>query len=253
MATSFGALCTDFYINQKLALKMDLPTERDTLLHFFDQVRKSQPGMTRFRRYDGELSLESSRREAEYTWLSLQRNSIRTGHVNPDAMEDAYRYHRRMLEIAPFYLTLSPLDIDYVEMMFGFDIECKADHDEIVYEALYADSPLSGLLKPTDAAAGSKVLDVQPVFGLTLSEDGSQQAYFEVKTRRRSRRGSGKRYAQEPIGLFVTIRNYAPVEKLDDLKDITTALGARCEALAGERLIPDLLNPIVQHISPSSR
>ncbi len=24
MATSFGALCTDFYINQKLALKMDL-------------------------------------------------------------------------------------------------------------------------------------------------------------------------------------------------------------------------------------
>lgn len=253
MATSFGALCTDFYINQKLTLKMDLPSERDTLLHFFDQVRKSHPGMTRFRRYEGELSLESSRREAEYTWLSLRQSSIRTGHVNPDSMEDAYRFHRRMLEVAPYYLTLSPLDIDYVELMFGFDIECKANHDEVVYEALYANSPLRGLLKPTDAAEGAKVLDVQPVFGLNLSDDGQLQAYFEVKTRRRTRRGSGRRFAQEPISLFVTLRDYGPVEKLDDLKAVTHKLARHCEALAAERLIPDLLNPIVQHISPSSR
>lgn len=253
MATSFGALCTDFYINQKLTLKMDLPSERDTLLHFFDQVRKTHPGMTRFRRYEGELSLESSRREAEYTWLSLRQSSIRTGHVNPDSMEDAYQYHRRMLEIAPYYLTLSPLDIDYVELMFGFDIECKANHDEVVYEALYSQSPLGGLLKPTDAAEGAKVLDVQPVFGLNLSDDGHLQAYFEVKTRRRTRRGSGRRYAQEPISLFVTLRDYGPVDKLDDLKDVTQKLATHCEALAMERLIPDLLNPIVQHISPSSR
>ena len=253
MATSFGALCTDFYINQKLSLKMDLPTERDTLLHFFDQVRKTQPGMTRFRRYEGELSLESSRREAEYTWLSLRQSSIRTGHVNPDVMEDAYKYHRRMLEIAPFYLTLSPLDIDYVELMFGFDIECKEDHDEVVYEALFSDSALGGLLKPIDDVEGTKILDVQPVFGLNLSKDGKLQAYFEVKTRRRSRRGSGKRYAQEPISLFVTLRNYGPIDKLDDLKEVTTELGQHCETLTTERLIPDLLNPIVQHISPSSR
>lgn len=253
MATSFGALCTDFYINQKLTLKMDLPSERDTLLHFFDQVRKSHPGMTRFRRYEGELSLESSRREAEYTWLSLRQSSIRTGHVNPDTMEDAYRFHRRMLEIAPYYLTLSPLDIDYVELMFGFDIECKANHDEVVYEALFSHSPLGGLLKPTDAAEGAKVLDVQPVFGLNLSDDGQLQAYFEVKTRRRTRRGSGRRYAQEPISLFVTLRDYGPVDKLDDLKSVTKKLATHCEALAMERLIPDLLNPIVQHISPSSR
>ncbi len=253
MATSFGALCTDFYINQKLSLKMDLPSERDTLLHFFDQVRKTQPGMTRFRRYEGELSLESSRREAEYTWLSLQQNSIRTGHVNPDAMEDAYAYHQRMLEIAPFYLTLSPLDVDYVELMFGFDIECKEDHDEVVYRALYEDTKVGGLLQPAGLSKDASVLDVQPVFGLNLAEDGQLQAYFEVKTRRRSRRGSGRRYSQEPISLFVTIRNYGPIDKLDDLKQITTELGKYCEALATERLIPNLLNPIVQHISPSSR
>jgi arylsulfatase A-like enzyme len=45
MATSFGALCDDFYINQAIAVKMDLPTERDTLLHMFDRVRADQPTM----------------------------------------------------------------------------------------------------------------------------------------------------------------------------------------------------------------
>ena len=53
MATSYGALCTDFYINQKLALKMDLPSDRETILHFFDLVRREMPSMHRFRRYDG--------------------------------------------------------------------------------------------------------------------------------------------------------------------------------------------------------
>jgi hypothetical protein len=253
MATSFGALCTDFYINQKLSLKMDLPTERDTLLHFFDQVRKTRPGMTRFRRYDGELSLESSRREAEYTWLSLRQGSIRTGHVNPDTMEDAYKFHRLMLEVTPYYLTISPLDIDYLELMFGFDIECKGNHDEVVHEALFADTPLGGLLNPTDGAAGAKILDAQPVFGMSLSDDGLLQAYFEVKTRRRTRRGSGRRYAEEPIGLFVTLRRYGPIDRLEDLEKVSQTLAEHCETLATERLIPNLLNPIVQHISPSSK
>lgn len=253
MATSFGALCTDFYINQKLALKMDLPTERDTLLHYFDQIRKTYPDMTRFRRYEGELSLESSKREAEYTWLTLRQGSIRTGHVNPESMEDAYRFHKQILEVTPYYLTISPLDVDYLELMFGFDLECKSNHDEVVHDALFAASPLGELLKPTEATPHSKILDAQPVFGMNLSDDGLLQAYFEVKTRRRSRRGSGRRYAEEPISLFVTLRRYGPIDKLDDLQDLSVMLGQHCEALATDRLIPNLLNPIVQHISPSSR
>ena len=51
MATSYGALCTDFYVNQKLALKMDLPSDRETILHLFDRVKKTVPNMNRFHRY----------------------------------------------------------------------------------------------------------------------------------------------------------------------------------------------------------
>ena len=97
MTTSYGALCTDFYINQKLALKMDVPKERETVLHLCDRIQKSIPSMDRFHRYDGELSLESKRDE-EYRWMAIRRTSIRTGHVNPQSMEEGFGLHRLMLE-----------------------------------------------------------------------------------------------------------------------------------------------------------
>jgi len=248
MATSFGALCTDFYINHKLSLKMDLPSERETILHFFDRMRKSLPAMNRFKRYDGELALESARKDAHYTWLALRRNSIRTGHVNPESMEEALDYHKLVLELTPYHLTISPLDVDYVELMYGFDLECQQNHDAIVYDALYANSPLAELL-PSDS---SRILDVQPVFGGSLNEAGDLQAYFEVKTRPKSRRGSSKRYAGEPISLFLTLRKYGPIDDLADLPATLEKLNEHCEALATDKLVPDLLTPIAQHISSSA-
>lgn len=248
MATSFGALCTDFYVNQKIALKMDLPTDRETILHMFDQVRKAVPSMDRFRRYEGELALESSRREVEYRWLALRRTSIRTGHVNPGSMAEAYQLHRLLLDLAPYHLTISPLDVDYLELLFGFDLECKANHDAVVFEALFSHSPVESLLRTPDA----QVLDVQPAFGLALTERGDTQAYFEVKTRTKSRRGQSGRFRNEPISIFLTLRKYGPIHNLEDLHQVFEQLAQHAEGLATERLVPSLLTPIARQITSSS-
>ena len=248
MATSFGALCTDFYVNQKLALKMDLPSERETILHLFDQVRKAVPSMERFRRYDEEFALESTRREAEYHWLSLQRTCIRSGHVNPQSMAEAYKLHRLVLDVAPYHLTISPIDIDYLELMFGFDLECKGNHDEVVFEALFASTPLADLLK----LPGAKVLDTQPVFGLSLGEKGDVQAFFEVKTRPKSRRGRSGRYRREPISILLNLRQYGPVRRVEQLHELFEHLAQQAEALSADRLVPDLLMPISRQITSSS-
>src|SRR5258705_10934795 len=71
MPTSYGAICTDFYVNQKLSLKMDLPSGRESVLDMFDRIRKELPDMERFRRYDGELALESPEQSSQYSWLAL--------------------------------------------------------------------------------------------------------------------------------------------------------------------------------------
>ncbi len=248
MATSYGALCNDFYINQKLALKMDLPIERETVLHFFDRVRKAAPAMSRFRRYEGELALESPRKDASYQWLALRRNSIRTGTVNPETMDQAFRFHQLILEQAPFHLTISPLDVDHLEITYGFDLECERDHDAVVHEALYAGSALGDLIN----IPGSRPLDVQPVFGVALSDNGDTQAYFEVKTRHKSRRGRTERYAHEPITLFLTLRKYGPLDELKHLNGWLRHLARHAEALATEKLVPDLLTPIARLVNSGS-
>ena len=248
MATSYGALCSDFFVNFKLALKLDLPAERETVLHFFDRIRKSHPDMNRFRRYDGELALESSRREHQYRWLSLRQHSVRGGQLNPDTMEAAYTFQRLILEQAPYHLTISPLDVDYLEIVLGFELECDGNHDEVVYEALYADSPLGDLLNLGDDEPG-KILDVQPTFGMALGENGEIQASFEVKTRPRSRRGSSRSYRQDPITLMLTLRRYGPIDDLDELQPRFEQLTQLAENLATQRLLPDLLQPISRMIS----
>ena len=250
MPTSFGALCNDFYVNQKLALKMDLPGERETILHMYEQVRKAVPSMDRFRRYENELALESSRREAEYRWLAMRRTSIRTGHVNPDSMDEALELHRLILKVAPYHLTISPLDVDYLELLFGFDLECKANHDAIVFEALHQQSPMANLVGGSGAPDG-QILDVQPIVGVSIGERGEMQAYFEVKTRTKNRRGQAVRTRAEPISILLTVRRYGPVHQLDELQTIFDQLAQHAESLATERLVPGLLTPISRQI-PSS-
>ena len=63
MSNPFSAFCEDFYINMRLGSQMALPHNRETILHFFETLQKSFPGMTRFKRSEnGELNLEEDRR-----------------------------------------------------------------------------------------------------------------------------------------------------------------------------------------------
>ncbi len=248
MATSFGALCNTFYINQKMALKMDLPHDRETILHLFDSIRKGMPEMDRFRRYRGELALESSRKHPGYRWLALRQNSIRTGYANPPSMADGYALHRLILQTAPYHLSISPLDVDYMELLFGFDLESEANHDEIIANALYSHGPLAELVRLPDA----RLTDLQPVLGFVLSNEGDLQCHVEVKTRRRGRRGNAKRYRTDPLSIFLTLRKYGPFDKVEDLPEALDKLAARAEAIAVDRVVPHLLTPIARHITSGS-
>ncbi len=248
MATSFGALCTDFYINHKLAVKMDLPADRETVLQLFDRVRNDQPNMRKFRRYPDELALESSRHEGTYQWLALRDNNVRSGYVNPDSLDVAYSLHQLILKLAPYYLSVSPLDVDYLELMFGFDFETNANQHEVVYEALFADSPLASLL----TLDNNKPIDVQPIFGISLSERCDLQAFFEVKTSTSVGQIRRNKFRTEPLSVFLTIRRMGAVDSVDDLVEHFATLRHFAEQLASERVVPDLIGPINRVLTSSA-
>ena len=130
------------------------------------------------RRYDHEISLESPEDdERSYAWVALRQTSLRSGFVNPGDLSDAYRLHRTVLETAPWFLSIRPLDVDHLELVFGFDFEAEGNRDAIIFDALLADTPLAGLLERDR----DEPLDVQPFIGLNLDREDGTQAFIEVK------------------------------------------------------------------------
>lgn len=248
MATSFGALCTDFYINQRLVLKMDLPSARETVLDLFDRIRKERPSMDRFRRYDGELALESSPQDGTYDWFALRQTSVRSGAVNPESLNTAYQLHRLILEVTPYFLSVSPLDVDYLELMFGFDLEAKGNHDEIVFDALIGETSLGKLVDTTRAMP----LDIQPFFTFALDEERRIQVNFEVKTRTSERELDEEKFEDEPISVFLGLRQLGPVKHIDDLPKAFETLSSTAEQLAADKVVPLLIEPISRVIRSRS-
>lgn len=45
MTESFRALCSDFYVNQKLSVKLELPRGRETVLDMCERIRRQFPSM----------------------------------------------------------------------------------------------------------------------------------------------------------------------------------------------------------------
>lgn len=236
---SYTALCTDFYVNQKIALKLDLPGGRETVLDMFDRIRRELPRMDRFRRYEGELALESPDDERSYCWAALRQTSVRSGWVNPESLVQAYRLHRLILETAPYYLSITPLDVDHLELVFGFDFEAEQNRDAIVFNALLADTPLAALVD-TDHES---VLESQPLIGIALDEDRHTQAFIEVKTRGRPGEAPQGPLA-DPISVYLTVRHQGGLRAIEDFPTAFAALAGHAERLVEQRVIPHVVVPI---------
>ncbi len=264
MRSEYSAYAADFYINQRLNLKMDLSMRRDTVLSFFDRVRRDIPEMDRFKRYTDELALESrpatdigagshgaagtgSGGGSAQQWVAVRKTSVRSGSVNPESSEDGYRLHRLALESAPYYLDISPLDIDHLEVLYGFDMMASGNHDGIVFNALHAGSPLASLVDGLQVKSDHhlRLVDCQPLIGLSLSDDSELQAHFEVKTRSGNRQGrGGGDFREDPISVYLIVRKYGPFEKVKDLETVFDQLTAKGEELLDSVVLPRLLSPI---------
>src|SRR5258708_14461198 len=93
----YSSLCDDFGVYVYLNTKMELPSGRETVLHFFDTLQKSFPRMTDFeRREGGEFVLEEDREQGSYRWVTLESRRLCPGFVNPPALAAADQPPRRI-------------------------------------------------------------------------------------------------------------------------------------------------------------
>jgi hypothetical protein len=257
MAESYRALCSDFYVNMKVQVKLELPRSRETVLELFERIRRQFPAMAHFRRFKEELALEAPQSEMPHRWVAIRSSTIRSGVVNAGTLKDGYALHLQLLETAPHYLSISPLDVDHIELLYGFDLLASGNHDAIVFDAMFANSPMAGLAD----IRGAEPIDVQPFIGLVLgerrSEDGASpgtELGFEIKTRSDAKHAPPPEADSpgEPISVYLSLRKFGPFADLKDLPTAFSGLARRGEELIESRVVPHLLGPIRDAIASSN-
>jgi hypothetical protein len=249
MTNPFSAFCEDFYVNMRLGSQLNLPHNRETLLHLFERVQKSYPSMTRFRKNDnGEYNLEEDRGGHSYRWLSLEPKRLSTGHVNPTSIEEALKLHTLMLEMAPHHLGISPIEIDYLDVLFGFDLGFGGNHDEIIADSLFAESPLNCLTEE----GGSRAVDFQPTVTVALSEDCRLQARIDVVTRTNSYQVRTGDYSDDAISVYLIVRRYWGDRPKEPMEKLFAQMAEKAEHLCTTHIIPKVLRPISSAIASRS-
>ncbi len=249
MCHPFSSFCDDFYLNTRLGSQLALPHQRETVLHFFERIQKEFPGLSRFRKNeDGELMLEEERSNNSYRWLSLESRRLCCGHVNPESTADALRLHQLMLEMAPCHLGISPIEIDYLDVLMGFDMSFSGNHDEIIAETLLNDSPLNCLAEE----AGARPIDYQPTITVALSEDCRLQARIDIVTRTNSYQVRTGEYNDDLISIYLIVRRYWGDKPRQPLEQMVVELAQRAEALAESYVAPRILRPLNSAIASRS-
>ncbi|MEO1717747.1 MAG: hypothetical protein AAFR76_11615 [Planctomycetota bacterium] len=238
---SLRALVSDVYVNLKLSLKLDLPRDRENVPEFFDRVRRQYPTMAELKRYRDELALETAGGvDVPYRWLAVRSKNIRAGVVNPEEWASAHALHEHVLEVAPYFLSISSLDIDSVEVLFGVDLLSAGNHDEVVFDALVAGTPLANLMD-----GDAFVSDCQPVLSWSVGAGAGVEVQYEVKTRLHGESGGSQ---PEPLSVYLTCRHVGPIGELSELVRVYRSLSSLGERLVSDRVIPHLVMPIRESI-----
>jgi hypothetical protein len=201
----FHSDADDFYVNLNLNTEMELPTGRDTVLHFFEQMRKAFPDLRNFfTRESGDLVLEGDKEQESYRWLAIEPRRLCSGQVNPASLDDVYRQHEMVLELAPHLLTISVLDCEALDVMYGFDFTYEGNHDEVVAEALGVGHALEGLFE----VPGARVINYEPSLTLTLDESCRLQCRLSLETRTNAYQVRTGDFPDDQISVYFTVRQY---------------------------------------------
>jgi hypothetical protein len=242
----FSNVADEFYVNLNLQTTLALPSGRETVLHFFEAVQKEFTEMTGFfQRETGEFVLEGNRDSGRYRWIELQTHRLSAGFFHPPSLAEAYRLHTWLLDRSVYFLGVSGMDVECLDVTFGFDMDFKGNRDAIVAQALLGGSPLAALSNE----ANTKTIECEPSLVIGLDDECYLQARLSVETRSSSYQVRTGQYEDDPISVYFTVRGYPQPGVLLSLKDSFVRQCHFCEDLAERIVVPQIIQPITSAIA----
>ena len=238
----YGALCDEFYVNMHLGTEMDLPQNREAVLHFFEQVQKRFPKMTNFyARERGEFCLEEEKEGGQYRWVSTESRRLCSGAANPESVESAVEQHQMVLKLIPFELSISHLDCESLNLTMGFDFNYRGNHNALIAEAL---GMMPALEKLTGMADSGAPLSYEPMIQFALDDNCRTQCRLAFETRTTAYQVRSGEYAEEPLSVYLTVRRFDSLGTDEEFGSELRRLAQVCENLCDEYLLENILQPL---------
>ncbi|MEZ6094708.1 MAG: hypothetical protein R3C03_10815 [Pirellulaceae bacterium] len=243
--TQYSDIAEDFYLNLNLNTEISLPKERETLLHYFEQVRKRYPTMKNFyARERGECILEEDKDSGFYRWTSIEPKRISSGWANPANLDEAMELHKSVLEMVPYALSVSTLDCETLNLTFGFDFAYRGNQQQLVMDALgYSSGFEAGLERE-----GSRLIGAD--FGLTLAltDDCRTQCRINIEPRTTAYQIRMGEYGEEPLSVYMTMRHYGSLDVEETYTDLLSRLFQTGMDQMESWVMEQVLSPIQQAI-----
>lgn len=242
----YQSFSDDYYINMNLNTEMDLPQSRETILHFFELMQKKYPTMRNFyTRERGEYVLEEDKDQGNYRWASVEPRRVCSGIVNPRTPQEAFKQHELALELAPYTLTVSPLDCESLNVMFGFDYTYRGNHNELLLEAL----GIAPALERLTEVPGATVLGNEPSIQLALDEDCRIQCRLTVETRTTAYHVRTAEFPEEQLSVYLTARRYGSLDPGETYVSALQRLSEICKDLVDNYVVDSILRPLQRAIA----
>ena len=245
----YASLSDDFYVNLNLNTEMDLPSNRETLLHFFERIQKRYPEMNNFySRERGEFVLEEPKEQGHYRWATVDARRVCSGHVNPTSIETALEQHGLVLDLIPYALSVSRLDCESLNLMFGFDFNYAGNHNELVVDALGVPPAFEQL---AEKYRGHMVA-FEPHMQFSIDCDCKTQIRVSVETRTSAYHVKTRSFPPEQLSVYVTARRYGSLDTDTEFRTVMEELNETCDEIVQEFVATDILKPLQRTIEIKS-
>ena len=244
--TAFESLADDFYSNLTLTTEMPLAGNRESILHYVEQLQKRYPELLHFfARAKNDYIIEGDKDAGSYRWSSVEPRRVASGYVNPPSAADAVDQHREALEIAPYALSISPLDCESIDLLLGFDFTYRGDQNRLVAEAL----GLPPAFEKIALSQSARVVNHEPSITLAIDEDCRIQCRIGVETRTTPYQLRTGDFGEDQLSVYVTTRHFGSLDPKLGFAGTLDRLARISRDVVRDCVIESVLEPLAKSIA----
>lgn len=153
--------------------------------------------------------------------------------------------HRLVLDLAPYTLSVSQLDCEALDLLFGFDFTYRGNHNQLLAEALGLSPAMDRLVE----IPGATVINYEPSVTIALDEECRLQCRLSMEARTNAYQIRTGDFPEEQLSVYVTARQYGSLRADTNFSQTLDKLLKICQDMIENHVIDHVLRPLARTIA----